>query len=997
MKINSIASAISLNKAQIRNSQPIKPQENLIQNCYKNPNQMFQLYFGRDLVTAKTCFSPRNFVDTVNENYFQLPPNCTPDQFQLDAGSALNQNKDVLVEAPTGTGKTAIAHYVTTKNMREGKTTFYTTPLKALSNQKLNEFRKVYGDDKVGILTGDRRENVDAPIVIMTTEVYRNMALSHMYGSDVPIMDNLGTVIFDEFHYLGDPERGSVWEESLMYTPTDVQTLELSATIGNPQKLSDWIGELDGNNVHLVSIPEEARHVPLQFDVMQTASHKAEEKKLQKKLKKMGYLPLEEEAGYSPKPNLSDFKFVVNKLDKKEQLPAILFVFSRKFSRDLVKYFGAEGADLTTKDEKAEIEKIVDEHKANGYIGSDLDIDALSKGYAIHNAGIMPQQKELIEELFQKKLLKVVIATETLAAGINMPAKTVVISAPYKPSDDNDDENGVRLLTANEFKQMSGRAGRRGIDEIGFVYTMPTDRRTEMEFANLEAMSSNSIDSKYDPDYAFLAGYYQHNDDEYDLAQVYNKSFYAYSSDTEERDAKVDSLLDVSARRKNVLLKRGFLKENSYGGVTTTLKGEMASCVRGYDALTLVDMIASKAFDNINPAALAMVAGAIANPALPNEDAINKGTDLSYIFDSSLEVADTVHYNLRRSTSYMLEKFGKRLSDFTSYDEMLEFAKNIKRPDIPQNVLKLQLDTIDDMRTKLQIIDSRPTTYKLKDICEDLEKGKIVPTHVLREALNTVENYKSSQNVKDLSSYIEKLEMELEAEQQEVKGNKAKDKQVKVVAEIQVALQYAKMMNYLDGKLIDEIGNNCQFKKNNSLAELNEEYEKISEQYTRLTKKDTLINLIQGLMSTEEYKENYNLQTEKNSNLAKVSNIMNGTIEKALDVCKDELSEGLVKDVQTYGRDAAKILYNWTLLNEMNTESMTNWQQILSTISPDEIDEGSIYRNIMQTADLISQMGEIASIGETGATTEEDRKYYSELKDVCSYTRELLIQDPVIV
>ena len=248
-----------------------------------------------------------------------------------------------------------------------------------------------------------------------------------------------------------------------------------------------------------------------------------------------------------------------------------------------------------------------------------------------------------------------------------------------------------------------------------------------------------------------------------------------------------------------------------------------------------------------------------------------------------------------------------------------------------------------------------------------------------------------------MSSYIEKLEMELEAEQQEVKGNKAKDKQVKVVAEIQVALQYAKMMNYLDGKLIDEIGNNCQFKKNNSLAELNEEYEKISEQYTRLTKKDTLINLIQGLMSTEEYKENYNLQTEKNSNLAKVSNIMNGTIEKALDVCKDELSEGLVKDVQTYGRDAAKILYNWTLLNEMNTESMTNWQQILSTISPDEIDEGSIYRNIMQTADLISQMGEIASIGETGATTEEDRKYYSELKDVCSYTRELLIQDPVIV
>ena len=238
MKINSIASAISLNKAQTRNLQPLKPQVNLIQNYYKDPNQMFQVYFGRDLVTAQMFPSSKNFADTVNENYFQLPPNCTPDQFQLDAGSALNQNKDVLVEAPTGTGKTAIAHYVATKNMHEGKTTFYTTPLKALSNQKLLEFRKVYGDENVGILTGDRRENVEAPIVIMTTEVYRNMALSHRYGAEVPIMDNLGTVIFDEFHYLGDPERGPVWEESLMYTPTDVQTLELSATIGNPKELS---------------------------------------------------------------------------------------------------------------------------------------------------------------------------------------------------------------------------------------------------------------------------------------------------------------------------------------------------------------------------------------------------------------------------------------------------------------------------------------------------------------------------------------------------------------------------------------------------------------------------------------------------------------------------------------------------------------------------------------------------------------------------------------
>ena len=1017
MKINSIAPAITY-KTQARNNQSLKNKQQLVNNELKNPNQMFQVYFGRDLVTAKSVYFPRNFETTLAENYFQLPPNCTPDQFQIDAGSALNQNKDVLVEAPTGTGKTAIAHYATTKNIHDKTTTFYTTPLKALSNQKLNEFRKVYGDENVGILTGDRRENVDAPIIIMTTEVYRNMALSHQNGAKVPMMDNLGTVIFDEFHYLGDPERGPVWEESLMFTPTDVQTLALSATIGNPAELTSWIGELDGKNVHLVSIPEEARHVPLQFEVMQTASHKAEEKKLQKKLKKMGFVSPDDEAGYSPKPNLSDFKFAVNKLAKKEQLPAIFFVFSRKFSRDLVKYFANEGDDLTTKDEKKEIEKIVDEHKSRNYIGSDIEFDALKKGYAIHNAGIMPQQKELIEELFQKKLLKVVIATETLAAGINMPAKTVVISAPYKPSDDNDDENGVRLLTANEFKQMSGRAGRRGIDDIGYVYTMPTDRRTEMEFANLEAISCNPIESKYDPDYGFLSGYYSYNNDESALKHIFAKSFYAHSNDEVVKDEKINQLLDVSERRKNVLLERGFLTKNPKtqkdglisngkhsfpirtvldGGVSTTLKGEMAATVRGYDALTLVDMISNKEFDGINPAALAMVAGAIANPALPNEDEINKGADLSYILDASIEAADTVHYNLKRSTSYLLEKFGKRLSDFASYDEMLAFAKTIKQPDTPQHILKLQLESIEEMQAKMETIDAVGSGYKLKDIYEGLQKGKTIPTSAMQEALESVENFKTKRNAKDLAVYIDKLEDELAAEKEDVKGNKAKDKQAKIVAQLQAELDFAQMMLYLDSKLIDEIGNNYQFKKNNSSTELKVEYERVSEEYARLTQKDNLIKTIQGLRDTEQYREAYNLQADKQKNLAKVSTIMDNMIDTSLDVCKDEFHFGLEKDAQNYGRIGAKILYNWTLLNEMNSESMTNWQQLLQIIPSDEADEGTIYRYIMQTADLISQMGEIASVGEAGAQTEEDKKYYSELKDACAYTRNLLIQDPVIV
>ena len=559
MKISPISAVdVKKVKAQKNTSNPVKTANN---NKQYDASKMFGIYFGKDLVSFKSS----DFNQTLKDNYFQLPEGCTPDSFQKDAGRALLEGKDVLVEAPTGTGKTAIAHYAATKNMKEGKTTFYTTPLKALSNQKLNEFRAVYGDENVGILTGDRRENVEAPIVIMTTEVYRNMALANKYGDKNPLMENLGTVIFDEFHYLGDPDRGPVWEESVMYTPNDVQILGLSATIGNPDELTNWMAGLEDKQVHLVSIPESARHVPLEFDMLETSSYKAEEKKIQKSLKKgnlMFDVPISESIS---KPVPSDFKMAIGTLKNKDQLPAIFFVFSRNYSRDLVEYLGQEGQSLTTEAERKEIENIVDSYKARGYIGSDLNEEALLKGYTIHNAGIIPAQKELVEELFQKKLVKVVISTETLAAGINMPAKTVVISSPYKPCDEassdfKDDDQNIRMLTANEFKQMSGRAGRRGIDEKGFVYTMPTDRSTEQDFLNLEASSSNPIKSKYNPDYGFLSGYYEYHTDSEELEDLFAKSFYTYSDNEDISAQREEKLLELADLKSQVLMERGFLE-----------------------------------------------------------------------------------------------------------------------------------------------------------------------------------------------------------------------------------------------------------------------------------------------------------------------------------------------------------------------------------------------------------------------------------------------------
>ena len=281
MKISNVSSVQNIKQHNV-----LKQKQQINSSSYYAVTvPVFNAYLGRDLVS----FGNRPFYETLKENYFQLPKGYFPDDFQIEAGKGLNEGNNVLVEAPTGTGKTAIAHYAATKNLKEGKTTFYTTPLKALSNQKLNEFRAVYGDENVGILTGDRRENAEAPIVIMTTEVYRNMALQNAYGNKNPLMDNLGTVIFDEFHYLGDIERGGVWEEALMYTPKGVQTLELSATIGNPDELSSWIGSLDDDNsVNLVSIPAEARHVPLKFDSIPTKSYQKTEDYIQKKLARTG-------------------------------------------------------------------------------------------------------------------------------------------------------------------------------------------------------------------------------------------------------------------------------------------------------------------------------------------------------------------------------------------------------------------------------------------------------------------------------------------------------------------------------------------------------------------------------------------------------------------------------------------------------------------------------------------------------------------------------------
>ena len=505
---------------------------------------------GAVLSAATLSDKCKQFFKTLNENYFQLKTNpqtnkpYEPDIFQKTSANHLFVGDDVIVTAPTGTGKTAIAEYVMTKNLKEGLKTFYTTPLKALSNEKFRDFCKTYGEENVGLLTGDTKINTNAPIVIMTTEVYRNMATSAYFDTKRELPKNLKTVIFDELQYLGDVDRGGVWETSLMLTPPDVQILSLSATAKNAGDINSWIGKIrerkgfginiDGNyhsnpsdkpRSIWVDVPSANRHVPLDIKLEHVLPD-GSKKPVQKTKKKNSE---DFKKALSAKTGLSTYKYLTKNLQNEGKLPAIYFIFSKKDSRGLLKYFEEFGDCLTTKDEQKQIQETIDKYIADGrYLGESLNTDAMIKGYAIHNAGMLPVQKELTEALFQRKLLKVAIATETLSAGINMPAKTTVITSVRKPASVGDElHDGKRNLSPNEFHQMAGRAGRRGIDKHGYCLPLSCNKAQTTIIEDLINSPSNNLSSSFKFDYAFVSNYMANFEGMDEVRKFISKTFYA--------------------------------------------------------------------------------------------------------------------------------------------------------------------------------------------------------------------------------------------------------------------------------------------------------------------------------------------------------------------------------------------------------------------------------------------------------------------------------------
>ncbi len=434
---------------------------------------------------------------------FQLDP------FQVASLDALDAGSSVVVAAPTGSGKTVVAEYAIARALSEGRKVFYTTPLKALSNQKYGDLVRRHGSDRVGLLTGDNAINGDAPVVVMTTEVLRNMIYA---GSGA--LDGLRYVILDEVHYLQNAYRGPVWEEVIIHTPPPVDLVCLSATVSNAEELADWIRTVRGDTEAII---EERRPVDLHnlylmgdryserlllFPTFVDGRPNAEASALDSKtLRQPG--PRGRPRGRLFTPRRPE---VVELLADAGMLPAIYFIFSRAACDDAVTQCVRDGHRLTTLEERRDIRAIAEAHVET--LSDDdlrvLDysswIGGLEAGFAAHHAGMVPPFKEAVEACFAAGLVKVVFATETLSLGINMPARSVVIEKLTKFTGERHE-----FLTPGEYTQLTGRAGRRGIDDVGYAIVLWSPFVPFDQVAGLAGTRTYALTSSFRPTYNMAA------------------------------------------------------------------------------------------------------------------------------------------------------------------------------------------------------------------------------------------------------------------------------------------------------------------------------------------------------------------------------------------------------------------------------------------------------------------------------------------------------------
>ncbi|WP_327357333.1 DEAD/DEAH box helicase [Streptomyces sp. NBC_01304] len=443
------------------------------------------------------------------------------DPFQIEACQSLEAGKGVLVAAPTGSGKTIVGEFAVHLALLQGKKCFYTTPIKALSNQKFADLSRRYGADKVGLLTGDNSVNSDAPVVVMTTEVLRNM----LYSGSQSLL-GLGYVVMDEVHYLSDRFRGAVWEEVIIHLPESVTLVSLSATVSNAEEFGDWLDTVRGDTDVIVS---EHRPVPLfqhvlagrrMYDLFEEESG-SKKREVNPDLTRMARMEdsrpsyrdrrrgrnmreadRERERRQRSKIWTPGRPEVIERLDNEGLLPAITFIFSRAACEAAVQQCLYAGLRLNDEDGRRRVREIVEERTASipdedlHVLGYFEWLEALERGIAAHHAGMLPTFKEVVEELFVRGLVKAVFATETLALGINMPARSVVLEKLVKWNGEQHAD-----ITPGEYTQLTGRAGRRGIDVEGHAVVLWQRGMNPEALAGLAGTRTYPLRSSFRPSY----------------------------------------------------------------------------------------------------------------------------------------------------------------------------------------------------------------------------------------------------------------------------------------------------------------------------------------------------------------------------------------------------------------------------------------------------------------------------------------------------------------
>lgn len=540
------------------------------------------------------------------------------DPFQQEAILNIRQGTSVFLSAPTGSGKTVLAEVAMEESLRLKGMAIYTAPIKALSNQKFRDFYLHYSQ-KIGILTGDVTLNPQAPLLIMTTEIYRN-SLYEEKGR----FAQCRWVIFDEVHYLDDPERGTVWEEALLLTPSQTNILALSATIPNARQLAAWIEKIHGRPVKVIE--ENHRPVPLQFHfqcqndlyknpgLLKAHGYRGSDRLGRRPIRRCPFRSRRHRGGgrfyfrsgstdrgvatdfFHGRPNRADW--LIQQIKEAGHLPCLYFTFSRKRTEELAWEFA--GLGLASSEAKLELASRFDQLCKRLGIAHERSVwgmrELILQGVAFHHAGLLPTLKEVVEILFASRLIQVIVTTETFALGVNMPARSVVLDTLLKRS------NGPRtVMRVRELAQMAGRAGRRGMDEEGFVYLRVNP--WEVSFSDVTRLvqgKPETVSSRFSLTYATLLHLYQTQGSH--LLAFYQKTLHAFQAPkAAQREA-----FNLIQQKLGLLEKLGYVEP--YGKLT--MKGEFATGLYVYE-LFLSELFEVGLLDSLEMTDLAILLTAL--------------------------------------------------------------------------------------------------------------------------------------------------------------------------------------------------------------------------------------------------------------------------------------------------------------------------------------------------------------------------------------------------